>query len=59
MALSSSRIRELSVVRKQVDSRASKVDVPIPVHEDAVQERFTYCVLEMIMAISNMCDGSS
>ena len=47
------------MVCEQGNARASKVDVPFPVHGGGVEERLAYNVFEMIMAIRNMYDVSS
>ena len=48
----------LADVHAQVELRATKMGVPLPVYDEAVEKQLAYGVTEMVLDMSRMCDGS-
>ena len=48
----------LADVHAQVELRATKIAVPLPVYDEAVEKQLAYGVTEMVLDMSRMCDGS-
>ena len=48
----------LADVHAQVELRATKMGVPLPVYDDAIKKQLAYDVTEMVLDMSRMCNGS-